>query len=337
SPLYGSLDPTPITAVFFTLLFAIMFGDVGQGLCLFLLGLFAGNKKVKSFASYRNFAGPMKIIGIAAIATGFLYGSVFSNEELLRAPTEAFTRWLSQNDVGRFLHIQPSGKILELMPEKGSVTKLFYFFGFTLAVGFILNSLGLIFNIVDNFAMRRRQKALLSKNGVAGLVFFWYAVSILIRAVVQGGDFHLEAYDVAVLAGSVLIIAAGPFVWALCSKNKIEEGVFACMMEGIVEILETVSGCFSNSVSFLRVGAFALSHTILSFIIFKMADVVGGAALGSLWSAVVIVFGNILIIVLEGMIVAIQVVRLEYYEFFSKFWTETGTKFTPFRFRKKAD
>ncbi|MDR3301751.1 MAG: V-type ATP synthase subunit I [Spirochaetaceae bacterium] len=338
APLYGSLDPTPISAVFFTLLFSIMFGDVGQGLCLFLLGLLVANRKIKLFSSYRNFAGPLKIIGIAAIVTGFLYGSVFSNEDLLRAPTEAFTLWLSQTGAGRLLNLKPVGKILELMPEKGSITKLFYFFGFTLAVGFILNSIGLLFNIIDNFVMRRYQKALLSKNGLAGLVFFWYAVFIVIRGIV-GGGFQIETHDIIVLIAAIFLIAAGPFIWALCTKDKklFEEGLFACIMEAIVEILETVSGYISNSVSFLRVGAFALSHTILSFIIFKMADIVGDAALGTLWSGIIIIFGNLLIIVLEGMIVAIQIVRLQYYEFFSKFWTETGAKWTPFKFRKKAD
>ncbi|MDR2864749.1 MAG: V-type ATP synthase subunit I [Spirochaetaceae bacterium] len=338
APLYGSIDPTAITALFFTLLFAIMFGDLGQGFSLFLIGLLIGNKKIKFFNTYKNFAGPMKIIGIAAMVSGLLYGSVFSNEELLGKPTEALTLWLSQTDFGHFFHIQKSDKILNLMPEKGSLTKLFYFFGFTLAVGFILNSIGLICNIIDNFSMRRYQRAIFSKNGITGVIFFWYAVSIAIRAVIQGGDFHVRPYDFVILIGTILIIAGSPFIWALCKKDKkiFEDGIFNCFMEGVVQIIETASGYFSNSVSFLRVGAFALSHTILSFIIFEMADKVGGVVLGSLWSAIIIIFGNCIIIVLEGMIVAIQVVRLEYYEFFSKFFTETGAKFKPFSFRKRV-
>ena len=52
---------------------------------------------------------------------------------------------------------------------------------------------------------------------------------------------------------------------------------------------------------------------------------------------VVQLIGNAIIIVLEGMIVAIQVVRLQYYEFFSKFFTETGTLFAPFRFEYRKE
>ena len=107
----------------------------------------------------------------------------------------------------------------------------------------------------------------------------------------------------------------------------------AGIIEGIVELLEVFSSFFSNSVSFLRVGAFALSHAVLSFIVFTMTELVGGDM--SAGGIAVEVFGNAVIIVLEGLIVAIQVVRLQYYEFFSKFFTETGKEFKPFRFKYK--
>ena len=107
-------------------------------------------------------------------------------------------------------------------------------------------------------------------------------------------------------------------------------GIGAAFIEGVVEILEIVSSYLSNSVSFLRVGAFALAHAVLGFIIFTMTDLVGGAG-----GLAVQILGNAVVIVLEGMIVAIQVIRLQYYEFFSKFFTETGREFTPFRFKYK--
>jgi len=108
------------------------------------------------------------------------------------------------------------------------------------------------------------------------------------------------------------------------------------VMEGFVELIETVSGYISNTVSFLRIGAFALSHAVLSYIVFRFTEdlVFMGNPLGSISGILVFLFGNLVIIVLEGMIVAIQVVRLQYYEFFGKFFTETGIPFSPFRFRK---
>ncbi|QUK73861.1 hypothetical protein KEA62_02660 [Treponema pallidum] len=106
-------------------------------------------------------------------------------------------------------------------------------------------------------------------------------------------------------------------------------------MHGVIEMVDVVSGFFSNSMSFLRVGAFALSHAVLSFVVFTMTQFVGGYA--SLWGILVYVFGNGVIIFLEGLIVAIQAVRLQYYEFFSKFFTKSGSVFAPFRFGYQED
>jgi V/A-type H+-transporting ATPase subunit I len=106
------------------------------------------------------------------------------------------------------------------------------------------------------------------------------------------------------------------------------------IVEGFVELLESASSYISNTVSFLRVGAFALSHAVLSFIVFTLSERVAEISWGA-FSVVITIFGNTVIILLEGMIVAIQVVRLQYYEFFSKFFTETGVAFKPFRFRRK--
>jgi V/A-type H+-transporting ATPase subunit I len=220
------------------------------------------------------------------------------------------------------------------MPEKGSVDKLFYFFGFTLALGVILNSAGLVFNIINKFTAKNYEAAIFSKTGIAGAFFFWWVIGIAIRAIL-GGDLYW--FDAVAVGLPLLLIFFGPVLWRIVSGQRpfVKEGFFIFVMEGIVEILETLSSYISNSVSFLRVGAFALSHTVLSFITFKMADLVGsGSAFGLVFSLLVIIFGNLIIIVLEGMIVAIQVTRLQYYEFFSKFFTETGVRFSPFRFRK---
>ena len=104
-------------------------------------------------------------------------------------------------------------------------------------------------------------------------------------------------------------------------------------MEGIVEILESTIYYVSNSISFLRVAAFGLAHTVLSSIVFLLADMVGGAPGGIIFRILVILIGNSIIIVLEGLIVTIQIVRLQYYEFFSKFFNEAGEEFTPFILR----
>lgn len=323
APLYGTVDPTPIVAFFFTLLFGIMFGDVGQGVVFALLGLalsFGGFKTLKKWAHF----GPVFVcIGVSSMVMGLLTGEFFANGEVLAPLSRAITGYFGE----------PRDRILELMPTHDSLGKLMVFFAFTLGVGFVLNSIGLIINIVNQFFLRRPARALFSKTGVAGASFFWYAVFLALR-------FGLSrraplVWEWILLALPLLVIFMAEPLTRLAEGHRpvFENGLFSGFIEGIVELLETFTTYFSNSVSYLRVGAFALSHGVLSFIVFTMTDLVGGSL--SLGGIAVEILGNGVIIVLEGLIVAIQVVRLQYYEFFSKFFAETGKEFKPFRFSYK--
>ncbi|MDR2073324.1 MAG: V-type ATP synthase subunit I [Spirochaetaceae bacterium] len=331
APLYGTLDPTLFVAFFFTLLFGIMFGDAGQGLVLFLAGFVAG-KANTIFGAYGHFATPLKAVGISSMIMGLLNGVFFTNEEILVKPTQAV--------LGFFMNLagiagEAPERILHLMPEKGNVTKLFYFFGFTVAVGVFLNSIGLIVNIVNQWSLKKYEKAFFAKTGLAGLMLFWYAIFIAIRLILGNAIFWYDCLGIFIPGG---ILFFGPAIWRLISGERpvLEHGFLVFVIEGFVEILETVSTYISNTVSFLRVGAFALSHAVLSFIVFTLSEKVMEFPLGSAFSLLIMILGNAIIILLEGMIVTIQVIRLQYYEFFSKFFTETGVAFAPFRFTKKG-
>jgi V/A-type H+-transporting ATPase subunit I len=332
APLYGAIDPTPLVAFFFTVLFGIMFGDVGQGFVLLLAGLLTGRRGIKALSKLRGYSTPLIAVGVSSMIMGFLNGEFFASEEFFVGPTRALTGFLTGRPVDRILTIMP------LAEKGGSVTKLFYFFGFTVGVGIVFNSLGLLVNIVNQWNLKRYERAIFAKTGAAGLALFWYAVAIALRCIAGGG---LAWFDAPGLALPAFCIFFGPALWRLIAGEKpvLEQGLMVFIMEGFVEILETVSTYISNTVSFLRVGAFALSHAVLSFIIFKLSEMVLEAAGGIGGSAaflLVMIFGNAVIILLEGMIVAIQVVRLQYYEFFSKFFTDTGVEFSPFRYRREV-
>lgn len=325
APLYGTIDPTPLVSFFFTLLFGIMFGDLGQGFVFFCLGLALVSGRFKMLAKWRKFGPIFVAIGCSSMVMGLLTGEFFTNGEFL----VPFTRWLTG------LFGEPHDKILHLMPSADSIDKLMMFFAFTLIVGFVINSLGLIINIVNQFSLGRPARAIFSKTGVCGAWFFWYAVAMAVRLLAFGGK--IGVVDIVMLAIPLLgLFFASPITRLIeHEENVFENGVFSACIEGVVELLEVVSTYISNSVSFLRVGAFALSHAVLSYIVFTMTNLVGGSF--SAGGLVVTIFGNCIIIVLEGLIVAIQVIRLQYYEFFSKFFTETGKEFAPFRFKYKGN
>ncbi len=256
---------------------------------------------------------------------GLITGEFFSNPEVLRPFARYVTGFFGESrDV-----------ILELMPSRDAMDRLVIFFGFTLAVGFIINSIGLVINIVNQFSLGHTARALFGKTGVCGAVFFWYVVFAAIRIASTGGT--IAWYDIACVSVSLLGVFFSEPLERLTEGHRpvFENGLLSAAIQGIVEILEIVSTAISNSVSFLRVGAFALAHAVLGFIIFTLSDMVGGSL--SPGGLVIGIFGNAVIIALEGLIVTIQVIRLQYYEFFSKFFTETGREFKPFRFTYKEN
>jgi len=329
APLYGTVDPTVLVAFFFTVMFGIMFGDVGQGFVLFFLGVLIKNCKGK-LSRLMKYSTPLVSVGISSMIMGLLAGSVFTNEKILIGPTRAVTQALLGYPKDRVLHILP------LAEEGGSITKLLYFFGFTIAIGVVINSLGLIINIYNRCILKKYKTAFFSRTGLSGLLMFWYALFIVIRMLL-GGKF--ETYDIAGLLIPLFLILFGPAIWGIITGEKPsrnEGGVFIFIMQGFVEILETVSGYFSNTISFVRVGAFALAHAVFSFIVFYFTDKMAQFGIGGTFlAAFIMVIGNAIIISLEGLIVTIQVIRLQYYEFFNKFFVDTGVEFAPFRINYK--
>jgi V/A-type H+-transporting ATPase subunit I len=157
---------------------------------------------------------------------------------------------------------------------------------------------------------------LFDSTGLAGLLFYLGAV---------GGLASLAgALDVAqpswLLAGAGISVVAG-FKW-----HEALGGLGERIMVTLIETLETAISQFSNTLSFMRVAAFSLNHVALALAVFTIAN-----GLETAGHAVAIVLGNSVIIVLEGGIVAIQALRLMYYEGFSRFFSGDGRAFVPLR------
>ena len=319
APVYGTIDPTPFVALFFTLLFGIMFGDFGQGFVIFVLGILL-EKRILRIGTYNRSAPVFIAVGASSMIMGLLTGEFFTNETLL----EPFAHWVT----GFFG--KPHAPIIKLMPSGTDTSAMFAMFGVAIAVGFLINTIGLIINITNKFIVRKPGRALFGKTGLAGACFFWYIVALVVRVLF----FHQTAsrFDFIAIGVFMFFAAFGePFERLVDGERPIaENGIGALVISGVVELIEVISTYLSNSVSFLRVGAFALAHAVLAFVISMLADMIGSPG-----GIIVTVFGNALVIVLEGMIVAIQVVRLQYYEFFSKFFNETGVEFSPFCFTYK--
>lgn len=321
SPVYGTVDPTPFVAIFFTFLFGFMFGDFGQGLFIALFGVLMACKVIK-VGGWNKFAPIFIGVGCTSSIMGLLTGECFSGEKLQKP----FAEWVT----GLFGNAH--APIIKMMPssDPNSIKTMFAVFGVAVGVGFVINSIGLIINIINNFLRKRPGDAIFGKTGIAGALWFWYVISLAVR--VAAFKHSIAVYDWVIIGVTMFFSAFGePFERLLNGHRPVlENGFGAMLIGGVVELIEVISTYMSNTMSFIRVGAFALSHAVLGFLVHTLTEMVGGVA--SPAGIGVMIVGNGIIIVLEGMIVAIQCIRLQYYEFFSKFYKETGREFVPFKF-----
>ena len=112
---------------------------------------------------------------------------------------------------------------------------------------------------------------------------------------------------------------------ALCERKKdwLPKNKSEFLVLTIFEMFEILLSFISNTISYVRIGAFILSHTAMMIAVFTIAQMTGHA------SPVVIVLGNVFVICLEGLIVGIQGLRLQFYEIFSRFYDGGGKAYEP--------
>jgi V/A-type H+-transporting ATPase subunit I len=295
TPAYGEVEPTAFLAVSFLLMFGLMFGDVGQGAVLFLLGYVI----FRRFFRYTDYGIILMECGAASVLFGFLYGSVFGVEHLLPA------LWFSpMQDITYFI-------------------KIAILFG----VGAI--SLGVVLGFVN--ALRLRTSRLPAANLLAALIY-WILAGLGVRYLLTGA-LEWDFWVAAGVAGATLLMLAIFILQRLWLKPPPSEagaeGRGIKLLEGIIEVVDGTIRFVANTISFIRIAAFALAHAGLFIAVFSLADTLSRMGGGGLLYGLTVVVGNVVIILLEGLVVSIQIVRLEYYEFMSKFFHGGGESFKP--------
>lgn len=300
-PSYQDLDPTPYVAFTYILLFGIMFGDLGQGLMVSLLGLFLYKKKGMAIG------GIMSRIGLSSMVFGFLYGSVFGFEELLIPVHQAI--------FGR-------PHLIQVM--EGSYTNFLLLAAVGVGAIVIIVSIG--FNILLGLRRRDWERVFFSNNGLAGLVFYLAVLFAVVATMVLGLNVLTPLYIVPFFVVPLVLMFAKEPLGKLVrgEKELFPEGVGGFAVENFFEMFEVLLSFVTNTMSFLRVGAFVLVHAGMMVVVFTLSGMVGGVG-----SVIVIIVGNIFVAAMEGLIVGIQVLRLEFYEIFSRFFDGEGRPFVP--------
>jgi V/A-type H+-transporting ATPase subunit I len=315
-PRYGELDPTILMAFTFPLLYGAMFGDLGQGLVLLILGLLMNSGKFMK--SMQSLGLLIAYCGGSAAIFGVLYGSVFGFEG------EHFT-----HTFGFEFHpvwISPIHEILPILI-------------IAIDAGIILLVVGYLLAMFNQIRSREWAHLIFGHNGIVGFALYLSLLGLLGSAVgnspisprvaVAIGSLPLP-FPILALAFGLGIMFSEVFINLMEGHRPLIEGrgvggFIMYLVQAFMDLFETLISQLSNTLSYVRVGAFAVAHGGLSLAIFNLAG--ENTASPGFWITVII--GNIFIIGFEGLIVGIQTMRLHYYEFLGKFFTGGGMRFEP--------
>lgn len=298
-PSYDGINPTTFVAVSYTLLFGIMFGDVGQGLVVAILGFLWWKLKGAKLGHI------MTRLGASSAVFGLVYGSVFGYEHLLDPLYHA---------------VGLQHKPLEILENTEIIL-----YG-AIAIGVALIVISILFNVITGFKQKNFERALFSNNGLAGLIFFGAILFALVYMIMTGVSLFTPAYIIGLIVVPLLIMFFREPLGGLLKGKKFEihGGIGDFIASNFFECFEFLLGYATNTISFVRVGGFVLSHAGMMAVVMALAEGANGGA-----SLLVVILGNIFVMCLEGMLVGIQVLRLEFYEIFSRFYDGDGKPFEP--------
>ena len=315
-PTYRELEPTLFVAITYVVMFGMMFGDAGQGAVLALGGI--GILLAAKAPKVRNVGPLLLLLGLSSVGFGIYYGSYFGvttwhGEELGACPLSRHT-------------------LIGLM-------------GVALAVGVAMISLGLVLNMINRFRRGDVVGGLLDKFGVAGAVFYWGVLALAMKyAAVQEAGLVWPVLVAVVVLPLAAVALKEPLQFILARRAARgaphghaaqEASLVEAVLGSLVDAFEMVIRLAANTLSFVRLAGYAISHAAILMAIFVMVAQVQKAArgpLGDCLQVLLIVLGNAVAIALEGTVALVQAVRLEYYEFFGKFFSGSGRAFQPFRF-----
>nr|WP_320026504.1 V-type ATPase 116kDa subunit family protein [uncultured Acetobacterium sp.] len=290
-PAFDELDPTAFLSITYMFCFGFMFGDVGQGVILSVIGLILSRKGIE--------LGKVLLrLGICAVFFGFMYGSVFGFETIINP-----------------IWVRPFNEINTMLLT-------------AVIVGMLLLFLAYVYSIINKLRKKEIKEGIFGKNGICGFILYLSILGLvgLNLGVIPNAQIMNPILIGVIILMIFIVLIREPLANYLSKRKPLYENeVSEYYVEGGFEIFEMLLGMLSNTLSFIRIGAFALTHVGL----FMAFQTLAAMAQNGVISAGILIIANLFIILLEGLIVSIQALRLQYYELFSKYYTGDGTEFKP--------
>jgi V/A-type H+-transporting ATPase subunit I len=323
-PEYGTINPTPFVALSYMAMFGLMFADAVQGLIIFLIGMIGTRYfKNRQIEKQPLISGDMYnlfiYLGLASFVSGVIFGSYFGFP--LFKPL-----WFNYHEavVGHEVTGRNVYSILKI----------------TIWFGIIIIGLGLVLNWINLIRKKDYFHLVMDKNGLIGGTVFGGGVYAAFYFVGTGYKSLPSTLFLLLFFGFPLLLLLGKIPLGRYLKKKRGETVerksiaaliMDVVLEWIVEVLEIFSGFLANTLSFMRVAGLGIAHVSLMTAFMQMAEMTG--AVGSVF---ILILGNALVIALEGLSAGIQALRLNYYEFFTKYFTGRGLSYNPITLRQNA-
>ncbi len=299
-PEYNGFNPTNLVAITYTILFGIMFGDVGHGIVLSLLGAIV-YKKTKN-----QLAAIVTRVGVSSAFFGLIFGSIFGFEHALDPLYHA---------------IGLKHKPLEVMDNINNILVG------AIGIGAVMIVISILINIVISFKKKNFTEAIFSNNGIFGLMFFCSLVYGIVSLMLLKTNVFKLPFILVFLVIPVLMMFLREPLGHLVKGEKFKiEGIGDFIASNFFEVFEFLLGYATNTLSFLRVGGFVFLHAGMMSVVMLLSET---AAKGV--SPIIIIIGNIFVMAMEGLIVGIQVLRLEFYEIFSRCYDGDGKAFSPIK------
>lgn len=309
-PAYTEIDPTPLFAITYSLMFGLMFADLGQGLVVILIGFLMHKFKKMPLGQI------LMRCGIFSCIFGAVFGSVFGMEDLL-------------DGVYKSLGIN-------LLPIKvfENTTKILIL---AISAGVFLMLLVMLINTICSFKLKQYADAIFSANGIAGILA--YSSMVFLATDFMANDevkqkisvVNKEAVITTLIVGVVMMFFYEFVKEKLADKSyKLKPGSY--LLSNIIELFESILSFFSNTVSYLRLGAFVLVHAGMMMVVTTLA----GEKVNVTF-VIVMILGNALVIALEALLTGIQSLRLQFYEMFSRYYSGQGRAFTPVNIYEEKD
>lgn len=296
-PKYGSFDPTMVMSIFYLIIFAFMFADVGYGLLLFA-GCMLGLKLMKPRGGLKKFLQMFAYCGLACMVTGVLFGGYFGD-----LPTKMA--------VNMFGAAEEADLSLWFNPINDPMT----FLVVSLAIGAIHLVGALCVKFYVLWASGKRLDAVFDAGGWI-LVFLGAAVAIVGVAL---GNAMSKVGLVFVIIGYLTLI---------CTQGRAEKSPVMKVLKGLMALYDTIS-YVSDLLSYSRILSLGLASAVIASV-FNLIGTMGGLSFGGIVIFIIAVLvGHLLNIAINVLGSFVHTSRLQYIEFFGKFYEDGGRAFVP--------